>query len=306
MKRRIQETLVLAWALVMAAMAFSTDALSASNPQPSNNIPWTFLARRSMLSTMLSAPILSFVAVQNAEAISVADPPLPQFISTVVLEEPGVSVGAQLFDIKVGASSYTAVKSVQPEGLAAMSGVREGMILLSKDATAASTVNRIKNRAGPMVLQFYNLAEGDTTRTPLEALQSAVQRGEAELARKEPPLQSKGTGLLVKTVRKGDCRGGNGAKRGDTLVINYEARVASPGGPIYDSTAMRGNPVEFRLGKNEAIKGVDIGLNGTCEGEVRELDIPSLLGYGQFGSDYFDVPGDVRLWWRAELVKLTK
>jgi hypothetical protein len=42
-----------------------------------------------------------------------------------------------------------------------------------------------------------------------------------------------------------------------------------------------------------------------CRGEVREIDIPSLLGYGRSGSEYSDIPGDVRLWWRLELVALT-
>jgi FKBP-type peptidyl-prolyl cis-trans isomerase len=281
----------------LMAQALAPSSVPATNPQ-------TNFARRNVLSKFMSVPV-AFLAAEHAQAIQVADPPLPQFLSSVVLDEPGVSAGVQLYDVKIGINTYTAVKSVQSEGIAAKSGVQEGMILLGKDKTAAQTVNRIKNGPYPIVLQFYDLAEGSPARTSLEALQLTMKRGEAELARKDPPLQSKGTGLIVKTVRKGDCQGGT-AKRGDTLVMNYEARVASPGGPIYDSTSLRGKSVEFTLGKNEAIKGVDIGLNGMCQGEVRELDIPNLLGYGQFGSDYFDVPGDVRLWWRVELVKLTK
>lgn len=36
------------------------------------------------------------------------------------------------------------------------------------------------------------------------------------------------------------------------------------------------------------------------------MDIPSALGYGRAGSNVFDIPGDVRLWWKVELVKITK
>jgi FKBP-type peptidyl-prolyl cis-trans isomerase len=60
------------------------------------------------------------------------------------------------------------------------------------------------------------------------------------------------------------------------------------------------------LGGGKAINGVDIGIGGMCEGEVRELDIPSGLGYGAIGSSTFDIPGDIRLWWRIELLQLTK
>jgi FKBP-type peptidyl-prolyl cis-trans isomerase len=134
--------------------------------------------------------------------------------------------------------------------LAGLNGVGEGMILLGKDSTSAADVaNRIKNGRYPIVLQFYNLAAEDegVAKSPAAALV-------------EPPLQAKGTG---------SCPiGANArARRGDTVQIRYEARVASPGGPIYDSTELRGGkPVQFILGKNEAIKGVDIGMFDMCRG----------------------------------------
>jgi FK506-binding protein 2 len=227
---------------------------------------------------------------------------------TVILDSPRVSAGVKLYDVKIGSTSYAVVQSVKPDGTAASSGVQEGMIILGKDKTAASIVGRIKNGPYPIVLQFYNLAE-DTPKSPTEALVAAQIKAEEEANVKEPPLSAKGTGLIVTTTKKGEnCRVGSrlNARRGDTLQINYDARVASPGGPIYDSTEQRGRSVAFVLGRNEAVKGVDIGLYDMCVGEVRELDIPNLLGYGPTGSQIFDVPGDVRLWWKVELLKLTK
>jgi FK506-binding protein 2 len=261
--------------------------------------------RRAALSSLATFPSLFLGSPAFA---SVASPPLPQAITTVILDSPGQSAGVKVYDVKIGSTSYAAVQSVKRDGAAASSGVQEGMILLGKDKTAASFVGRIKNGPYPIVLQFYNLAE-DTPQSPTEALVAAQIKAEEKANVKEPPLSAKGTGLIVKTTKKGDtCEIGSrlNARRGDILQIKYEARVASPGGPIYDSTEQRGRSVEFILGRNEAVKGVDIGLNGMCVGEVRELDIPNLLGYGPAGSYIFDVPGDVRLWWKVELLKLTK
>lgn len=288
-------------ALLCIACICTSHSLSNNGlPKKANNPD-----RRAALSTLATFPSLLLGSPVFA---SVASPPLPQAITTVILDSPGVSAGLRLYDVKIGSTSYTAVQSVKPDGTAASSGVQEGMIILGKDKTAASVVGRIKNGPYPIVLQFYNLAE-DTPKSPTEALVIAQIKAEEEANIKEPPLSAKGTGLIVKTTKKGEnCKAGSrlNARRGDILQINYEARVASPGGPIYDSTEQRGRSVEFVLGRNEAIKGVDIGLYDMCVGEVRELDIPNLLGYGPSGSQIFDIPGEVRLWWKVELLKLTK
>lgn len=295
-------TMANALALLCIACICTSHSLSSNGlrPQKANNPD-----RRAALSTLAAFPSLFLGSPVFA---SFASPPLPQAITTVILDSPGVSAGIKLHDVKIGSTFYAAVQSVKRDGAAASSGVQEGMILLGKDKTAASVVGRIKKGPYPIVLQFYNLAE-DTPKSPTEALTSAQIKAEEKANVKEPPLSAKGTGLIVKTTKKGEnCEVGSrlNARRGDSLQINYEARVASPGGPIYDSTEQRGRSVEFVLGRNEAVKGVDVGLYDMCVGEVRELDIPNPLGYGPAGSQIFDVPGDVRLWWKVELLKLTK
>jgi FK506-binding protein 2 len=288
-------------ALLCLACIFTSYSLSSNGlPKKTYNPD-----RRAALSTLATCPSLFLGSPVFA---SVAGPPLPQAITTVILDSPGVSAGLKLYDVKIGSTSYAAVQSVKRDGTAASSGVQEGMILLGKDKTAGSVVGRIKNGPYPIVLQFYNLAE-DAPKSPTEALVTAQIKAEEKANVKEPPLSAKGTGLIVKTTKKGEnCKVGSrlNARSGDSLQINYEARVASPGGPIYDSTEQRGRPVEFVLGRNEAIKGVDVGLYDMCVGEVRELDIPNLLGYGPAGSQILDVPGEVRLWWKVELLKVTK
>jgi hypothetical protein len=41
-----------------------------------------------------------------------------------------------------------------------------------------------------------------------------------------------------------------------------------------------------------------------CPGEIREITIPPILGYGMAGSRLFKVPGKTPLVWRIELVSV--
>jgi FKBP-type peptidyl-prolyl cis-trans isomerase len=292
---------------ILLCSCLSTTVLSFSSRAPQDSFRYD---RRAALSTIATIPNLLLF---SGPALASITKPLPQEITTVILDSPQSKIGVQLYDVKVfeGSSqttTYSAVKSVQANGEAAVNGVKEGMIVLSAN-DSASVVNRIQRGPYPMVFQFYSLAEEMGTSSALQGLETYIRQQQEQvplLREEEAKLSSKGTGLVVKTVKKAySCD--RQARRGDVVQINYEARVASPGGPIYDSTANRGGgPVTFVLGDGKAINGVDIGIGGMCEGEIRELDIPSNLGYGQAGSNIFDIPGDVRLWWRIELVHLDK
>ena len=259
-------------------------------------------SRRKALANIASLPT---VLIASPALASIATPPIPQGITTVMLDSPDSKIGVQLYDVQIGSASYSAVKSIQQNGEAALQGVEEGMIVLS-GSSSKSVVQRIQSGPYPLALQFYNVAEelpGATSAS--EALQLAKASADSKALEKEPQLSPKGAGLGTKTTKKADkCE--LQARRGDTVTIAYEARVASPGGPLYDSSEERGGPVTFVLGDGQTISGVDIGMGGMCEGEIRELDIPSVLGYGRGGSKKFDLPGDVRLWWKIELLQLVE
>jgi FK506-binding protein 2 len=290
-KRRNLIILTSCW-LLAAALSLTPHSTSSS------------LSRRKVL-----ASIPSILTAAPAVALASITKPLPQGISTVVLDSKNSKLGVQLRDAKIGPStSYPVVQSLSANGLAAVEGVQVGMVVLNQPS-AAAVATRLQRGPYPYALQFYNLGAEEVvivgasdTSTPAQALERAQTIANRPTP-PEPKLSAKGTGLVVTTVRKlktCDLQ----AKRGDSVTIAYEARVASPGGPVYDSSAERGGPVSFVLGDGKAISGVDVGLGGMCQGEVRELDIPSKLGYGRSGSNVFDVPGDVRLWWRVELLEL--
>eukprot|EP00980_Cylindrotheca_fusiformis_P011446 scaffold2654_cov126-Cylindrotheca_fusiformis.AAC.2 len=283
-------------------LAFAFDPIHPSNrvnPIPQHDRRVFFREAAIMTGGMLPLPL------SPTHAVAFMSNPRPDAISTLVLDSPSSRAGIQLTDVQVGAKLFSAVKSIGPEGEASKSGIEVGMVVVGKNSSKG-VVNQIKNGPYPVVLQFYNPAAETGAKTAAEGLQMA-QSSEAlsAVAPAGPPkLSYSGAGLSTTVIRKGDdCK--LRVRRGDTVKINYIARIASPGGPIYDSTQERGGPVVFTVGDGKAINGVDSGIGGMCKGEIRELDIPSGLGYGRFGSQMFDIPGDTRLWWRIELLELT-
>mmetsp|Transcript_27231 Transcript_27231/g.35107 ORF Transcript_27231/g.35107 Transcript_27231/m.35107 type:complete len:81 (+) Transcript_27231:80-322(+) len=58
------------------------------------------------------------------------------------------------------------------------------------------------------------------------------------------------------------------------------------------------------LGSGDMLASVDQGLYDMSIGEIREIDIPSGLGYGNRGNKLFRIPPGARLFWTVELVSI--
>jgi len=254
--------------------------------------------RRNVLTTIVSTPTIASILTFDPRVATSASTD-PSNVCTVVVDSPGTSnIGVQFVDGIVDGTEVAIVEKVAPRSIAAQSGVTPEMVLIRRDsATKSSSKNiefRLRNGPYPFIMQFA---------TPEEMMRiSSSSAGQQSQDQALGPYDR----LDVQTLQKpNSC--GSVAKRGDSVTISYEARISSSSGPIYDSTAWRQNdPVTFELGKGLALPGVEIGLNGMCVGEIRTIDVPASLGYGKFGSQVFDIPGDVRLNWRVELVDLAK
>ncbi|GJQ77687.1 putative peptidyl-prolyl cis-trans isomerase [Trypoxylus dichotomus] len=91
-----------------------------------------------------------------------------------------------------------------------------------------------------------------------------------------------------KTVEGGvvieDVKVGNGpvAKPGKIVKVYYEGRFKT-NNKMFDSTT-KGPGFEFRLGRQEVIKGWDVGLAGMKVGGKRRIICPPNMAYGQKGS----------------------
>jgi FKBP-type peptidyl-prolyl cis-trans isomerase FkpA len=107
-----------------------------------------------------------------------------------------------------------------------------------------------------------------------------------------------------------DLTEGSGApaRRGSHLIVHYS-------GWLYDSTRPENKgkmfdssvglePLTFRLGAGEVIKGWDQGFEGMRVGGKRRLIIPPDLGYGSMGTPDGTIPGNAGLVFEMELLEV--
>lgn len=83
------------------------------------------------------------------------------------------------------------------------------------------------------------------------------------------------TGLLWKDVVVGT---GDSPMKGQTISVDYHGTLLN--GDVFDSSIQRGQPIEFKFGVGQVIKGWDEGLATMKEGGKRILVIPADLAYG--------------------------
>lgn len=86
---------------------------------------------------------------------------------------------------------------------------------------------------------------------------------------------------------------------GDMISVHYTGSLED--GTVFDSSLGRHQPIKFKLGVGQVIKGWDEGLLEMCVGEKRKLIIPSELAYGKRGAGGV-IPPDATLIFETELV----
>jgi FKBP-type peptidyl-prolyl cis-trans isomerase FkpA len=106
-----------------------------------------------------------------------------------------------------------------------------------------------------------------------------------------------------------DLKVGKGAEAavGNTIKVHYTGWFFKPlavkqHGRKFDSSLDRGEPLEFRLGGGQVIKGWDQGVAGMKVGGKRSLIIPSELAYGKRGAPGGSIPPDSDLIFEVELL----
>jgi len=91
---------------------------------------------------------------------------------------------------------------------------------------------------------------------------------------------------------------------GDTLRVHYTGKLQDDNS-VFDSSVARGTPFDFKVGKNEVIKGWDEAFMKLSLGERAMLLIPSAKAYGAQGAPP-DVPPHSDLKFEVHLMKITR
>jgi len=249
------------------------------------------------------------------------------------LESSQQRLGIEMAEAIIGSPprSVAIVKSLDPFGLAAKRYIESGMILKMKGdqpvesyvSNVKDIVQRIRNGPYPIDFKFMSLAAGGDAVGDLgkslvaaeDALELAKQTsGASSVASKDGANENRNSGYIVKVLSKSDSDVCSiRSRRGDVMEIQYTASYYNKSGGdngdnliVYDSSFQRGTgqPYQFVLGSGDMLAGVDLGLYDMCPGEVRNIEIPKSLGYGDKGNKMFRIPGDVKLVWRVELISV--
>jgi len=225
---------------------------------------------------------------------------------TVRLESSNDRVGLELMDVTIGSPPKPTV-AIKRVISSSNKNLQPGMILLDS-SSAAEVQQRIRQGPYPIDLTFRNLAAvGDAIADdgkPLVTAQDAL-----DLARRNSgqiPTTETTPEYSITVLKAPDSSCKMQSRRNDILEFNYEARIGDANGIIYDSSATRGTgqPYQSVLGSGDILPGVDQGLYDMCPGEVRTLQIPPVLAYGQRGNKLFRIPPNSSLFWNVELVSV--
>lgn len=105
------------------------------------------------------------------------------------------------------------------------------------------------------------------------------------------------SGLMYKIIHEGN---GQRAKAGDMVSVHYTGKLTND--TVFDSSHNRNQPIKFKLGAGQVIKGWDEGIALLNVGDKAIFTIPPDLGYGSRAMG--PIPANSTLIFEVELVQI--
>jgi len=111
-----------------------------------------------------------------------------------------------------------------------------------------------------------------------------------EKSKKSKKMVDAGEGVKYRVLKKGKA-GVNPAKKGDSITLLYVGCLKD--GKQFDKNLKEG--LTFKIGGDEVIPGIELGVMGMCLNEKRRIIIPPEQGYGEDGASEGAIPPNAEL-----------
>ena len=102
--------------------------------------------------------------------------------------------------------------------------------------------------------------------------------------------------LEVEKLNEGE---GEIVPKGATVKVHYTGRL--PDGTVFDSSVERGEPIEFKVGAGQVIRGWDEGITQLQKGQKAIITCPPDYAYGDTGAGGV-IPPNATLTFEVEVV----
>ena len=136
---------------------------------------------------------------------------------------------------------------------------------------------------------------GEEPKQSAEAHQAAFSEG---VVKENLKYMQTDSGLEYHDFVVGD---GEQPKRGQKVTVHYTGWLTN--GKQFDSSRKKNKPFSFEIGRRKVIRGWDAGVMTMEVGGVRQLKVPSTLGYGSVGSPPV-IPMNATLIFEVELLSI--
>lgn len=113
----------------------------------------------------------------------------------------------------------------------------------------------------------------------------------------QPVVHTTDSGLTYEITRKGS---GPLAQKNDMVFVHYTLRLED--GTLIDSSHEREEPIYFKLGAAQVIKGWEEAMTYLRKGDQARIEVPPHLGYGDRGVG--QIPANASLFFEVEIIDI--
>ena len=163
-------------------------------------------------------------------------------------------------------------------------------------AAAKKSKPEAKPEAKPVEIKKAETKKAESK--PVESKKAETTAAAAQAAQQgaQPMNKTLPSGLKIQDVKMGS---GPKANPNKSVWIHYKGTLTN--GKQFDSS-FGGQPLRFKLGAGEVVKGMDMGVQGMQVGGTRKLTIPANLAYGKKSAG--SIPPNSTLIFEVQLVRM--